>query len=102
MSTIDSAFLFAGALTAATYFNRDTADEAEIRQIAVGEGAIQSLAFSPDGTRLAMATGGFLAKPAITIWDVRTGERLVVCLFQKPRTGIAPDLSVRAATLGLN
>ena len=32
--TIDSAFLFAGALTAATYFDRDTADEAEIRQIA--------------------------------------------------------------------
>ena len=34
LSTIDSAFLFAGALTAATYFDRDTADEAEIRQIA--------------------------------------------------------------------
>ncbi|BCH24790.1 hypothetical protein MesoLjLb_45750 [Mesorhizobium sp. L-8-3] len=34
LSTIDSAFLFAGALTVATYFDRDTADEAEIRQIA--------------------------------------------------------------------
>jgi hypothetical protein len=34
LSTIDSAFLFAGALTAAAYFDRDTADEAEIRQIA--------------------------------------------------------------------
>jgi hypothetical protein len=34
LSTIDSAFLFAGALTAATYFDRDTAEEAEIRQIA--------------------------------------------------------------------
>ena len=34
LSTIDSAFLFAGALTAATYFNRDTADEAEIRTLA--------------------------------------------------------------------
>ncbi|MEX2745123.1 hypothetical protein AB3480_28155, partial [Rhizobium mongolense] len=33
LSTIDSAFLFAGALTAATYFDRDTADEAEIRQL---------------------------------------------------------------------
>ena len=34
LSTIDSAFLFAGALTAATYFDRDAAEEAEIRQIA--------------------------------------------------------------------
>jgi hypothetical protein len=34
LSTIDSAFLFAGALTVAAYFDRDTADEAEIRQIA--------------------------------------------------------------------
>ena len=34
LSTIDSAFLFAGALTAATYFDHETADEAEIRQIA--------------------------------------------------------------------
>ncbi|HEX4592346.1 MAG TPA: glucoamylase family protein [Gemmataceae bacterium] len=33
LSTIDSAFLFAGMLTAATYFDRDAADEAEIRQI---------------------------------------------------------------------
>jgi hypothetical protein len=34
LSTIDSAFLFAGALTVATYFDRDTADEAEIRGLA--------------------------------------------------------------------
>ena len=34
LSTIDSAFLFAGALTVATYFDRDTAVEAEIRQLA--------------------------------------------------------------------
>ena len=34
LSTIDSAFLFAGALTVATYFDHDTADEAEIRQLA--------------------------------------------------------------------
>ena len=34
LSTIDSAFLFAGALTVATYFDRDTADEAEIRHLA--------------------------------------------------------------------
>jgi hypothetical protein len=33
LSTVDSAFLFAGALTLATYFDRDTADEAEIRQL---------------------------------------------------------------------
>ncbi|AJD42430.1 hypothetical protein C9413_14430 [Rhizobium sp. SEMIA 4085] len=35
LSTIDSAFLFAGALTVATYFDGDTADEAEIRQLAM-------------------------------------------------------------------
>ncbi|TCU17836.1 hypothetical protein EV130_11533 [Rhizobium azibense] len=35
LSTIDSAFLFAGALTAATYFDGDTADEVEIRQLAM-------------------------------------------------------------------
>ena len=35
LSTIDSAFLFAGALTAATYFDRDTPDETEIRQLAM-------------------------------------------------------------------
>jgi hypothetical protein len=34
LSTIDSAFLFAGMLTAATYFDQDTADEAEIRRLA--------------------------------------------------------------------
>ena len=34
VSTIDSAFLFAGALTAATYFDRDTPDEIEIRTLA--------------------------------------------------------------------
>jgi hypothetical protein len=34
LSTIDSAFLIAGALTAAEYFNRDTEDEREIRELA--------------------------------------------------------------------
>src|SRR4030095_14065256 len=34
LSTIDSAFLFAGALTVATYFDRDTSDEVEIRSLA--------------------------------------------------------------------
>lgn len=34
LSTLDSAFLIAGALTAAEYFNRDTADEREIRTLA--------------------------------------------------------------------
>src|SRR5215813_5177430 len=34
LSTIDSAFLFAGALTAASYFDRDTRDEIEIRKLA--------------------------------------------------------------------
>ena len=35
LSTIDSTFLIAGALTAAEYFNRDTEDEREIRTLAV-------------------------------------------------------------------
>src|SRR5262249_46368019 len=34
LSPIDSGFRFAGALTVATYFDRDTADEAEIRSLA--------------------------------------------------------------------
>ncbi len=34
LSTIDSAFLFAGLLTVATYLDQDTADEAEIRRLA--------------------------------------------------------------------
>src|SRR5689334_23555252 len=34
LSTIDSAFLFAGLLTAAAYFDGDTADEAEVRRLA--------------------------------------------------------------------
>ncbi len=34
LSTIDSAILFAGMLTASTYFDHDTADEAEIRRLA--------------------------------------------------------------------
>jgi hypothetical protein len=34
LSTIDSAFLFAGMLTAAAYFDRDTAEELEIRTLA--------------------------------------------------------------------
>src|SRR5262249_44200279 len=35
LSTIDSAFLFAGMLTCATYFDADTADEVEIRRLAL-------------------------------------------------------------------
>jgi hypothetical protein len=34
LSPIDSAFLFAGMLTCAAYFDRDTEEEAEVRQLA--------------------------------------------------------------------
>jgi hypothetical protein len=34
LSTLDSAFLFAGVLTCATYFDHDTADETEVRRLA--------------------------------------------------------------------
>src|SRR4051794_31334279 len=34
LSTIDSAFLFAGMLTCAAYFDQDTEEEAELRQLA--------------------------------------------------------------------
>jgi hypothetical protein len=34
LSTIDSTFLFAGMLTCAAYFDRDTAEEVEVRQLA--------------------------------------------------------------------
>src|SRR6187402_467070 len=33
LSTLDSAFLFAGVLTCAAYFDQDTADEAEVRRL---------------------------------------------------------------------
>jgi hypothetical protein len=36
ISTIDSAYLLAGALTAAAYFDRDNAEEREIRELAEG------------------------------------------------------------------
>lgn len=36
LSTIDTAFLLAGALAAATYFERDTPDEREVRSLADG------------------------------------------------------------------
>ena len=36
LSTLDSAFLFAGALTCAAYFDADTEDEAEVRRLADG------------------------------------------------------------------
>jgi hypothetical protein len=34
LSTLDSAFLFAGVLTCATYFDQDSADEADVRRLA--------------------------------------------------------------------
>src|SRR5918995_1816538 len=34
LSTLDSAFLFAGALTCATYFDADTEEEADVRRLA--------------------------------------------------------------------
>src|SRR5262245_64100061 len=34
LSTLDSAFLFAGVLTCATYFDADTTEEAEVRRLA--------------------------------------------------------------------
>jgi WD40 repeat protein len=79
----------------------DSSDGTEIRRIAVGEGAIQSLAFSPDGSRLALATGGFQTKPAITIWDVRTGERLVklVSKWQPTEALLFSDDGTRLASI---
>ena len=49
LSTIDSAFLFAGALTVGTYFDRDTRDEIEIGTWPTGSTS------EPTGTGLGMA-----------------------------------------------
>jgi hypothetical protein len=38
LSTIDTTFLLAGMLTAATYFDQDCADEQEIRQAGFADG----------------------------------------------------------------
>ena len=53
----------------------DSTNGAEIRRIELGEGAVNSLAFGPDGTRLVTATGGRIQK--LTVWDLGTGARLV-------------------------
>src|SRR3954469_23379102 len=42
LSTLDSAFLFAGVLTCATYFDADTADEAEVRRLPHAPGGAES------------------------------------------------------------
>ena len=52
----------------------NSSDGAEIRRIALPEVMVDSLAFSPDGKRLVVATGGLPSH--VTIWDTRTGERL--------------------------
>ena len=51
LSTIDSTFVIAGALTAAEYFNRDTKDEREIRNLAVRIYATRRLAMGAEWRR---------------------------------------------------
>ena len=71
LSTIDSAILFAGALVAAAYFDRDSADEREIRTLAdelyrradwdwaFNGGPMVSLGWHPDKGFLRFRWGGY-------------------------------------------
>lgn len=65
LSTIDSAIIFAGALTAAAYFDGDSADERAIRQLAVDiYGRADWVWASPRGPAISHGwrpRGGFLA-----------------------------------------
>src|SRR4029077_2177384 len=49
LSTIDSALLFVGMLTAATYFDHETADEAEVRRLAAALSRRADRGWAPAG-----------------------------------------------------
>jgi hypothetical protein len=83
LSTIDSAFLFAGALTVGAYFDRDTPEEVEIRRLA------DALYHRADDPRLA---AGERVHPT----PLARLRRRVVAVH--PRAGFA-DASVAAGEL---
>ncbi|MEP7071420.1 MAG: glucoamylase family protein [Verrucomicrobiota bacterium] len=93
LSTIDSAFLFAGMLTAARYFNRDTAPEREIREHADALFARANWQWALNG-KLKVSHGwkpgeGFLEP----VWEGYS-EALILYLL-----GLgAPDFSLPAAS----
>ena len=52
----------------------NSGDGAEVQRIVASDGYVNSLAFSPDGTGLAVAVGG-MTTSNVAIWDVRSGKR---------------------------
>jgi hypothetical protein len=55
-------------------------DSSEVLKIEAGNGPVNSVAYSPDGTRLAIGTGvydlssGRIARPTIEVWDLADSE----------------------------
>ena len=85
LSTIDSAFLFAGMLTAATYFDSDTADEAEVRRLAdaaLPPGRLELGAERRPDAHARLAAGERL--PAVPLGGLRRGAAAV-----RARPGLA-------------
>ena len=64
-------------------WNTRTGEESRILE---GQFGVDSVAFSPDGAKLATANQG-----SIRIWDVRTGERLRTLVHWVGRFAFAPD-----------
>ena len=74
LSTIDSAFLFAGMLSCAAYFDRDTEEEAEVRQLA---------------DELYRRAPPFSAHCQSALARLETGSRLPAALLDGLRRGLA-------------
>ena len=92
LSTIDSAFLFAGALTVGAYFDRDTPDEVEIRSLADALYRRADWNWAGNVDRLLPMAGGRRTGSSHTATKATTK----VCCCTNPRTRFA-DAPVFAA-----
>jgi WD40 repeat protein len=80
---------------------RDPASPLDVLVAATGEGGVNSVAFSPDGTLL--ASGGW--DDTVRLWDVRTGKELRTLHAHKAMVGrvaFSPDGRLLASRGGLD